>query len=302
MSRIAGIVLAAGSSRRLGRPKQLLPLGESPVIRHVVTRAVASSLEEVIVVLGAHAEAVRDALAGLPVRFVINRRFAEGQGTSLAAGIGALGDDVDAAVMLLGDQPEVTVAAIDAIVRAGREGASIAMTAYDDGRGHPVLFGREYFGDLRGLTGDAGGREIIRRHGADVVLVRSAGSVPADIDTEADWAAIRRRMAHGTGIAPSSPERRFPGEPQREGGQTMDTSAIKEHMPIVGSDHTDVGEVDHLDERDMIKVTKDDEGNHHWIPLAWVARVDEHVHLDRPGKQAREEWSTTPPKALESPQ
>lgn len=302
MSRIAGIVLAAGMSRRLGRPKQSLPLGDRPVIRHVVERAVASSLEEVVVVLGAHAEAVRDALAGMPVRFVRNERFAEGQGSSLAAGVAAMGADIDAVVILLGDQPGIDANAVDGVIRARRDGASIAMAAYDDGSGHPVLFGREHFGALRGLAGDAGGREIIRQHGAEVVLVPIAGQVPADIDTEADWAAIQRRMADGMGIAPSLLERLSSGGREREGGQTMDTNAIKDHMPIVGSDHTDVGEVDHLDERDMIKVTKDDEGNHHWIPVAWVARVDQHVHLDRPGKQAREEWSDTPPKALESPQ
>lgn len=82
----------------------------------------------------------------------------------------------------------------------------------------------------------------------------------------------------------------------------MDTSKIREHMSIVGSDHTDVGTVDHLDEQDMVKVAKDESGTHHWIPVAWVARVDEHVHLDRPGAQAKAEWSDTPPRALESPQ
>lgn len=301
MSRGAGIVLAAGLSRRLGRPKQLLMLDGRPVVRHVVEQAMASSLGEVIVVLGARAEAVRDALSGLPVRFVLNERYAEGQGTSIAAGVASLGPDVEAAVILLGDQPEVAIEAINAVVLAGREGASIVMTAYDDGRGHPVLFGREHFRALTALSGDSGGREVIRHHSDQVVLVRMPGSVPADIDTEADWAALRER-AGGMRIAPSST--RSPGSNQgwREGGQIMDTSKITEHMSIVGSDHTDVGTVDHLDEQDMVKITKDDSGKHHWIPVAWVARVDEHVHLDRPGAQAKEEWSDSPPKALESPQ
>lgn len=79
-------------------------------------------------------------------------------------------------------------------------------------------------------------------------------------------------------------------------------SAITEHMPIVGSDNNDVGLVDGLAEPEMIKITKDDDGKHHWIPLGWVTRVDEHVHLDRPGHQVKQEWSDTPPKALESPQ
>ena len=82
----------------------------------------------------------------------------------------------------------------------------------------------------------------------------------------------------------------------------MDKHAIKEHMPVVGSDSKDVGTVDHLDDPEMIKLTKDDSGQHHWIPLGWVTRVDEHVHLDRPGKQAMQEWSDSSPKALEEPQ
>lgn len=77
---------------------------------------------------------------------------------------------------------------------------------------------------------------------------------------------------------------------------------IKEHMPVVGSDTNEIGKVDHLDSGETIKLTRDDNGNHHWIPLAWVHRVDEHVHLDRPGGQASKEWSDSSPAALESPQ
>jgi hypothetical protein len=77
---------------------------------------------------------------------------------------------------------------------------------------------------------------------------------------------------------------------------------IKEHMDVVGSDTNKFGTVDHLDSGETIKLTKDGEGNHHWIPLAWVTRVDERVHLDRPGHQAANEWSDTPPHALETPQ
>lgn len=70
---------------------------------------------------------------------------------------------------------------------------------------------------------------------------------------------------------------------------------IKDHMPVVCSDGGQFATVDHLDKNDTIKLTKDDQGNHHWIPLDWVTRVDEHVHVDRPGDQAMQKWSTTPP-------
>ena len=75
---------------------------------------------------------------------------------------------------------------------------------------------------------------------------------------------------------------------------TVDTSKIKEHMPIVCSEGVQFGTVDHLD-GNAIKVTKDEQGQHHWIPLSWVTRVDEHVHIDRPGEQAMQEWFTSPP-------
>jgi hypothetical protein len=73
---------------------------------------------------------------------------------------------------------------------------------------------------------------------------------------------------------------------------------ISEHMPILGSDSNEIGTVDHLDAGDTIKITKDENGNHHWIPIAWVTRVDQHVHLDRPGTQAVQEWSDSSPEAL----
>lgn len=76
----------------------------------------------------------------------------------------------------------------------------------------------------------------------------------------------------------------------------MDTSKIEDHMPVVGSDSAEVGTVDHLDVGDMIKLTRDADGNHHWIPQVWVARIDRQVHLDRPAGQAREQWSTSAPK------
>lgn len=73
---------------------------------------------------------------------------------------------------------------------------------------------------------------------------------------------------------------------------------VKEHMPVVGSDSAEFGTVDHLDEGETIKLTRDDKGQHHWIPIAWVIRVDDEVHVDRPGDQAQQEWSDSSPAAL----
>jgi molybdenum cofactor cytidylyltransferase len=195
MNPIAGVVLAAGMSRRLGRPKQLLRLGDRTVIEHVVATALASTLDQVLVVVGAGADDVQRILADQSVRIIMNGRFAEGQGTSLAAGIHALGEDVDAAVILLGDQPGISPHVIDGVVAARRSsGASIVMAEYGDEPGHPVLLGREHFPALMALEGDYGGRDIIRKHTADVLTVPADNdTVPADIDTEDDWRAILRQ-------------------------------------------------------------------------------------------------------------
>jgi hypothetical protein len=75
----------------------------------------------------------------------------------------------------------------------------------------------------------------------------------------------------------------------------VDRNAIKEHMPVVCSNNKQFATVDHLD-GDYIKLTKDDQGHHHWIPLSWVTRVDQHVHIDRPGDQAMHEWLASPPQ------
>lgn len=193
MSRIAGIVLAAGLSRRLGRPKQLLMLDEMPLIAHVVDRALASSLDEVVVVTGAQDMAVRAALGGRDVRFVHNSRFREGQGTSLAVGVTALDDDIGAAVVLLADQPGISTAVINRAIESHREtGALLVMARYGEEWGHPVLFGREIFPELQALTTDLGGREIVRAHQDALVLADGGADVPPlDVDTEEAWLALQ---------------------------------------------------------------------------------------------------------------
>ena len=183
---IHGIVLAAGMSRRLGRPKQLLDVGGKPLVRYVVERCLASRLDAVSVVVGHQAEDVQGALTSLDVRIVFNPAYESGQASSLVAGIDAVPDGADAVVVALGDQPFIEPQVIDGLIDARRSHrASIAMARYGEERGHPVLFGHELFSELHDITGDQGGREVIRRHGAEVVLVPSRSShIPLDVDTE----------------------------------------------------------------------------------------------------------------------
>lgn len=193
MSEVAAVVLAAGLSRRLGRPKQLLVLDGQPLVVHVVRRALAGEVNRVVVVTGAQDAEIREALDAFPVEIVFNPRFAEGQGTSLAMGIAVLSEGVDAAVILLADQPGVRPGTIRAAVDARRKtGAPVVMAQYGRERGHPVLFGRETFPELLTLDADMGGREVVAAHRDAVVLVDGGSATPPpDVDTEEDWAALR---------------------------------------------------------------------------------------------------------------
>jgi molybdenum cofactor cytidylyltransferase len=190
---IAGVILAAGSSSRLGRPKLLLPLHGEPLIRHTVRRALQSSLDEVIVVVGHEGEAVSAAIADLPVEIVPNPDSALGQSTSVVAGIEALAEPHAAVVFLLGDQPGIDPQAIDALIAAWKAShAPIVAPRYRDTIGNPVLFDRRIFPELRALGGDVGARAIIRKYQAkgELELVPVDASAPPDVDTEEDYTAM----------------------------------------------------------------------------------------------------------------
>lgn len=194
IGRIAGVILAAGMSTRLGRPKQLLEIGGKPLIAHVADAALGSVLDEVIVVLGHHAGAVRNALRDRAVRVRVNPQYREGQSTSLIAALDAVSDSTDAIVVLLSDQPTIATPVIDNLIgtrRATR--APVVMTTYGGAASHPILFGRELFGEIRCIRGDRGARDVIRRHQDKVVTVDGgAHQPPPDVDTEEAYDLLRK--------------------------------------------------------------------------------------------------------------
>jgi len=190
---IAGVVLAAGRSSRLGRPKQLLPLAGLPLLAHVLRSASESSLDDVVVVLGHEAPAIRGAVGDWGQRVVVNPDYAAGQSTSIRAGLAALDPATEAVLFLLGDQPGVGPATIDAVVAEyGRSRAPIVVPVYGAAVGNPVLFDRALFPELAALRGDRGARGIVRRRSDQAARVAVAGDPPPDVDTEADYAAIVR--------------------------------------------------------------------------------------------------------------
>jgi molybdenum cofactor cytidylyltransferase len=186
---VSGLVLAAGGSSRLGRPKQLLPYGERTLLDHILETARACSFDQLVVALGGAADEVRFAvdLAGADV--VENRDFGEGCSSSIAAAMTALDPRCEMLVLLLGDQPGVSRETVRALL-AGRGDAPLAVCRYDEGRGHPFAFGREVFGELRALHGDKAVWKLLDRAGAGVIEVEISGSVPPDVDTWADYETV----------------------------------------------------------------------------------------------------------------
>ena len=175
--RIAALVLAAGRSRRFGAVNKLLAeVDGTPMVARVVAAATASKAATVVVVTGHQAAKVRAALAG--AEFVDSPDYAAGLSASLRAGLAALPDDIDGAVVCLGDMPRVTAGLIDALIDAFEpaQGAAICLPTHRGKRGNPVLWARRFFAEMAAVTGDTGARHLIGEH-ADVVC-----EVPCDDD------------------------------------------------------------------------------------------------------------------------
>jgi molybdenum cofactor cytidylyltransferase len=186
---VAGLVLAAGGSKRLRQPKQLLRFGSSTLLGHVLDTARACRFDQTLCVLGGGARGIRAAVDFSRVEVVENPEFGEGCSSSIAAALGAVDPRADALVLMLGDQPGVTADTVAALL-AGRGDAPLAVCAYDDGRGHPLAFSRGMFEALSNLHGDKGVWKLMDRFADEVVDVSVAGPIPRDVDTWEDYEAL----------------------------------------------------------------------------------------------------------------
>lgn len=187
---IAAVMLAAGLARRMGRQKLLLQLQGKPVVRWSVEHIV-SHVEDVVVVTGPEDTTIRQALEGLAVRFAVNPRPQDGQGTSIAAGVAALKPWTTAALIALGDQPRMPTAVVPALLDAfRRSGKAIVAPVYQGVQGTPVLFSSEVFGELSALTGDAGARAVVKANPERVEAVAFDLAMPPDVDTPEDYAKL----------------------------------------------------------------------------------------------------------------
>jgi molybdenum cofactor cytidylyltransferase len=187
MTRIGGIILAAGASTRFGAKKLIAPLEGRPLLQHVIDVAESSDLDPLVVVLGHASDAIYAALELGRATAVVNSEWVTGQASSLRAGLRALGE-VDAVVVLLGDQPRVSRALIDALVVARRARRAVAAISTSSGRrSPPTLLGSELFADVEALTGDTGARALLAGRD-DVIEVDAADALPslADVDRPED--------------------------------------------------------------------------------------------------------------------
>jgi molybdenum cofactor cytidylyltransferase len=184
---VTAIILAAGRSTRMGGPNKLLAeLGGKPLVRIVAEQALASKAKGVIVVTGHQAELVEKALQGLNVKFVRNPDFAEGLASSVKAGVAAVTDDADGAVICLGDMPMISAQLIDHLIEAFApdRGNLIAVPVSAGRRGNPVLWSRRFFNELMTLDGDVGARHLVAKHNEAVAEVPVEGEAAfLDIDT-----------------------------------------------------------------------------------------------------------------------
>jgi molybdenum cofactor cytidylyltransferase len=185
---VTGLVLAAGGSRRLGQPKQLLPYGAGTLLEHVLDVARRCAFDQLVCVVGPELGELD--FGGMTL--VENPDFGEGCSSSIAVALDAVDPRCEVLVLMLGDQPGVVPATVGSLL-AGRGQAPLAACAYADGRGHPLAFARSMFGELRALHGDKGVWKLLDRHAALVVDVPIEGPVPRDVDTWEDYQALRQQ-------------------------------------------------------------------------------------------------------------
>jgi molybdenum cofactor cytidylyltransferase len=187
--RVTGLVLAAGGSKRLGQPKQLLPFRGRTLLDHTLDTARTCGFEQLLCAVGGAAAEVLATVDLRGVEVVENTAYGSGCSSSVAAALAAIDSRSDVLVLMLGDQPGVRAGTVSALLH-GRGDAPFAVCRYDDGRGHPFAFGRAAFGELAGMHGDKAVWKLLDRHAEQVAEVRIAGPVPLDVDTWEDYEAV----------------------------------------------------------------------------------------------------------------
>ena len=189
----AGVILAAGASRRMGRNKMLIELEGESLLRRAARRALAAGLSPVVVVLGHEAERATAELAGLGCEVTLNPDFTGPTSGSLHKGLECLEPEVQAAVVILADMVLVSDGMLAALVaRAGETNAPLVVSRYGDVTAPPLLFSRALFGELMDWTGEGCGKAVVQRHRDEAQFVDWPASALTDVDTPEDFQRVAR--------------------------------------------------------------------------------------------------------------
>src|ERR1700680_456909 len=204
---ISAIVLAAGQATRFGQCKQLMRLGEKALLQHVLDNLAQSKIDEVVVVLGARADEIREQIQFGKARVLMNPDYANGMSTSIQAGLRAINSD--AAMIVLADQPRVTSRTLDLLIDEYRRSKpSVVIPTFNGFRGNPVIVDRSLFAEMMEIRGDIGCRSIFGNHPVHMLPVDDRGGI-TDIDTIEDY----EHLAPHPALAPA----RGPPLPRGEG-------------------------------------------------------------------------------------
>jgi len=197
---VAGVVLAAGASLRMGTPKQLLRVGSDLLLERVLEQGLGSHLDRVVLVLGFKADEIRGRIRqgkpGSPLMIVENAEFSRGMSSSILTGLSCVEKDFDHVMILLGDMPHISSRIINRLLSAYLEsGRPLGALEVRGKRSHPVIIGRRFFSALHRLTGDQGARDLFIKHRDQVCLVDPGeGYDDTDIDTYEDYLELKRSL------------------------------------------------------------------------------------------------------------
>lgn len=186
---IWAMILAAGESKRMRKPKLLLPFGEKTIIETVIDNVVQSKVEKILVILGSNREKIEKKLQNFPLKIAFNPNFQRGMLSSVQLAFQTLPENTQAVLVVLGDQPAISSAVIDKIIDAyKRTGKGIVLPVYNNERGHPVLIDMKYRNEVENLSPDIGLRGTVYNHPEDILEVGvETSSILRDIDDLEDY-------------------------------------------------------------------------------------------------------------------
>ncbi|MBN1277669.1 MAG: nucleotidyltransferase family protein [Deltaproteobacteria bacterium] len=196
---VAGLVLAAGASTRMGQPKQLLPVDGGTIIERALNEALNSDLDKVVLVLGYHAgrikKVIKHILINPKLKVVLNREFRRGMSSSIISGLAEIEDNYDHVMILLADMPYINSELINFLLhRYLVSSLHLGAISIKGKRSHPVIISSRFFNELRNLKGDTGARSLFRKYSDQVCLVEAEGNYDEkDIDTPDDYNSFIRK-------------------------------------------------------------------------------------------------------------